>query len=84
MKFSKPFCLALLAMFCAVVACVTVNIYFPAEKVESVAGEIVHDIRGPAGGEKNKPVKDGNSSLLRGTFLALSPSVVWAEEATTS
>ncbi|MGD8953697.1 MAG: hypothetical protein PVI45_04925, partial [Desulfobacterales bacterium] len=28
-------------------ACVTINIYFPAEKVESVAGEIVEDIRGP-------------------------------------
>ena len=26
---------------------VTINIYFPAEKVESVAGEIVDDIRGP-------------------------------------
>ena len=29
----------------AVFACVTINIYFPAEKVESVAGEIVSEIR---------------------------------------
>ena len=28
-------------------ACVTINIYFPAEKVETVAGEIVEEIRGP-------------------------------------
>ena len=29
-----------------VFACVTINIYFPAEKVETVAGEIVEEIRG--------------------------------------
>ena len=68
---------------CAVVACVTINIYFPAEKVESVAGEIVNEIRGTGGGVKKKPVKDGSSSLLHDTFLALSPSLAWAEEATT-
>ena len=33
---------ALLLIF----ACVTINIYFPAEKVETVAGEIVEEIRG--------------------------------------
>ena len=34
-------------------ACVTINIYFPAEKVESAAEDIVNDIRG------NKPVERG-------------------------
>ncbi len=33
---------------CLIIACVTINIYFPAEKVESTAKEIVDDIRGPA------------------------------------
>ena len=35
----------------ALAACVTINIYFPAEKVESVAGEIVNDIRGDESNE---------------------------------
>jgi hypothetical protein len=39
-------------------ACVTINIYFPAEKVETVAGEIVEDIRGP---ESEKEKKDENA-----------------------
>ena len=82
MTFSKPFYLALLGMVCAIVACVTINIYFPAEKVESVAGEIVNEIRGTGSGEKKKPVKDGSSSLIHDTYLALSPSMAWADEAT--
>lgn len=75
-------CLSLVA------ACVTINIYFPAEKVESVAGEIVNDIRGLKPGEEGKPVpqKKDQSFLRRTTRLALmgiSPSPATAEEATT-
>lgn len=61
-----------------VVACVTINIYFPAEKVESVAGEIVRDIRTP-----DKPLKDDKTSLLRNLISHLQPGRAWAEEATT-
>ena len=60
------------------VACVTINIYFPAEKVESVAGEIVRDIRG-----QDKPLKDDKTSLLRSLVPDLRPSLAWADEATT-
>ena len=66
-----------------VFACVTVNIYFPAEKVESVAGEIVNDIRGQKGGEEEKSQESDKSSLSQQIFQALSPSSAWAEEATT-
>jgi hypothetical protein len=68
--------LASLSLF----ACVTINIYFPAEKVESVAGEIVNDIRGGKT-EKKTPDKD-KSSLIRKTFLALAGTVAWAEDVT--
>ena len=63
-------------------ACVTINIYFPAEKVESVAGDIVNDIRG------KKPDQKGHQSKNDGAFLpkiriALSFSSAWAEDVTT-
>ena len=63
-------------------ACVTINIYFPAEKVESVAGDIVKDIRG------NKPAKDdGQTGKQQGGLymvrFAFSPASAWAGEETT-
>ncbi len=63
-------------------ACVTINIYFPAEKVESVAGEIVDDIRG------KKPDQKGGQSKNDGAFLpeiriVLSLSSAWAEDVIT-
>ena len=61
-------------------ACVTINIYFPAEKVESVAGEIVKDIRGQ---DKEKPVKDDKTSFWRNMLSCLEPSMAWAQDATT-
>jgi uncharacterized protein YdbL (DUF1318 family) len=64
-------------------ACVTINIYFPAEKVESVAGEIVKDVRGQKADEKETPPKGGKSSLFQRSLLALAPAMVWAQEATT-
>jgi hypothetical protein len=70
-------------VFLYILACVTINIYFPAEKVESVAGEIVNDIRGPKEGEKEQSPSGDKSSMLRETLIALSPSSAWAEEVTT-
>ena len=59
-------------------ACVTINIYFPAEKVESVAGDIVKDIRG-----QDKPDKGDKTSLWRNMLFCLQTNAAWAEEATT-
>ena len=69
---------AMIALF----ACVTINIYFPAEKVESVAGEIVNDIRG------KKPDQKENQSKNDGVFLpeiriSLALSSAWAQDVTT-
>jgi len=61
-----------------IVACVTINIYFPAEKVESVAGEIVRDIR-----SQDKPLKEDKTSFLRSLVPDLQPSPAWADDATT-
>ena len=78
----KPVWVLVLCMVILIFACVTINIYFPAEKVESVAGDIVNDIRGPRSGEEEKPQGKDKSSLLLKTMLALAPSPVWAQEAT--
>ncbi len=66
---------AMIALF----ACVTINIYFPAEKVESVAGDIVNDIRG------KKPEQKGGQSKNDDAFLpeiriVLSLSSAWAQD----
>ncbi|MDD2391266.1 MAG: DUF1318 domain-containing protein [Desulfobacterales bacterium] len=62
-------------------ACVTINIYFPAEKVESVAGDIVDDIRG-----QKVPQNDKQSKKDEGFFsdikFALFSSNAWADEVT--
>ena len=62
-----------------VLACVTVNIYFPAEKVESVAGEIVDEIRSNETEGQGEPLKNEQTSLLQ---KALPCSIAWAEEET--
>jgi uncharacterized protein YdbL (DUF1318 family) len=70
-----------IVLFCLlgfVVACVTINIYFPAEKVESVADEIVKDVRGSG----ETPSKGDKTSLWRLRLLALLDSSAWAEDAT--
>ena len=61
-------------------ACVTINIYFSAEKVEAVAGKIVHEIRGEKEENETEP-KDGKQSAL--TFIIariLSPSTAFAQD----
>lgn len=63
-------------------ACVTINIYFPAEKVESAAEDIVNDIRGI-----KPPPEKSESSIHQGIgriiMLAVSPASAWAGEETT-
>jgi hypothetical protein len=67
-----------------VLACVTINIYFPAEKVESVAGEIVSEIRGQESEEnKDESKKNDKSSSLRQSLFAFWCSTAWADEITT-
>jgi uncharacterized protein YdbL (DUF1318 family) len=64
-------------------ACVTINIYFPAEKVESVAGEIVDDIRGQKTAPQTAPEKKDQSKLERRPLLASLMPTARAEEVTT-
>ena len=71
-----------LASLLSILACVTINIYFPTEKVESVAGEIVNEVRGQKEGAKQPPAKGDGASLFRDILLALSPSPAWAQDAT--
>jgi len=86
-----PWAAIVVASLC-LVTCVTINIYFPAEKVESVAGEIVGDVRGrdAKDEEKSKEKKEDEkgekkqeSSLLRGFLPGLGASLAWADEVTT-
>ena len=67
--FRKPVWMTLMLFSLMVFACVTINIYFPAEQVESVAGEIVDEIRGqkPSG---EKSLKNEKSNLFNKTFFA--------------
>ena len=53
-------------------ACVTVNIYFPAEQVESIAGEIVNDIRGEEGLDEQTSLRQTNPSFLQRAETELS------------
>jgi len=74
----KSLWMVILSFSLLVFSCVTINIYFPAEKVESVAGEIVDEIR------NRKPAKKDNQkdSFLQSIKLALLPSVSWAQVVT--
>jgi uncharacterized protein YdbL (DUF1318 family) len=81
MKFTRRKFFPVTLFFClALGACVTINIYFPAEEVEAMAGEIVHDIRGNE--EIEKPSGKDQSFLWESIFFAFSPASAWAEEAT--
>lgn len=63
-------------------ACVTINIYFPAEKVETVAGEIVQDIRGPQEEQTPETPEKQKDSRLRKTMLAWWQNKAWAQDVT--
>ena len=72
--------LFLVGIILSVFACVTINIYFPAEKVESVAGEIVDEIRGREQGS-DKPSSDSSlNNVFERIRMALAPSQAWAQD----
>jgi len=79
-RWRKSFRALIFGIMIFTAACVTINIYFPAEKVESVAGEIVKDIRGQ---EKDKQEKGDKTSFWRTMLPGLQVNSAWAEEATT-
>jgi uncharacterized protein len=77
-SYRRPVWMTLMFFSLMIFACVTINIYFPAEQVESVAGEIVDEIRGQKPG-------DIKSNLLNRTFFAFfAPVAVAAEPLTVS
>ena len=78
--FRKIFWVTALFFSLIIFACVTINLYFPAEKVESVAGEIVNEIRGGESDVKGNSSEMEKNSLLHKTFMALSVSIACADE----
>ena len=83
-RLKSPFYAAIMATAVFFFACVTINIYFPAEKVESIAGEIVKDIRGPEKAkEKDRDSNHRQNHFLKGIKGAFLPSLCWAEDITT-
>jgi hypothetical protein len=65
---------------CMVAACVTINIYFPAEEVRSAADRIVHEVWGESDSQtapsKPEPSSEvGPTSLLN---MLVGPSTAWA------
>ncbi|MFP4071861.1 MAG: DUF1318 domain-containing protein [Desulfovibrionales bacterium] len=66
-----------LAVMVMATACVTVNIYFPAAKVERTADQIVDDVYG----QDNSGAKDQSSLLMR-MAQWLGPRSVYAQDAT--
>ena len=72
---NKTYLITTLGLF-FLLGCVTVNIYFPAEKVESVADQIVNDVRGDQDSELEE---DTQSRRRGGKFLALLVSPAWAQ-----
>jgi len=66
-------------------ACVTINIYFPAEKVEAVAGEIVQEVRGlQPEKDTDAPPKNKSSSVHRPMRVASLVATAWAAEDVTT
>ena len=75
----KSLWIVILSFSLLVFSCVTINIYFPAEKVESVAGEIVDEIRDRKPGEKDSRLNDLKKSFAQAIRSALWPSSAWAQ-----
>ena len=63
-------------------ACVTINIYFPAEKVESVADKIVHEIRGKTPPQGAPAKTGGKHSGIEKALQIFSTAVAQAAEVT--
>ncbi len=80
----------LLAALAVIMGCVTVNIYFPAAKVEKTAEKIVDEVyqpktEPPPPEEKGKPQSLNEGAVRAGLALLewLGPAPAFAEEATT-
>ena len=73
----------MMCMMVFVLACVTVNIYFPAEQVETMAGEIVDEIRGQEGAEEQTFLMNTEPPFVQRALLLVSPSNAWAQDAIT-
>jgi uncharacterized protein len=80
--FQKPVWMAAAFGMIALFACVTINIYFPAEKVGSAAQDIVNDIRGEKPPQKENQSKNHEKFSLNIRFALFSASA-WAEDVTT-
>ncbi|MBW2570861.1 MAG: DUF1318 domain-containing protein [Deltaproteobacteria bacterium] len=81
-KFQKLLWTTAVVMAAMLGACVTINIYFPAEKVESVAGDIVNDIRGQEPSQKDNQSKNHKGLSIQIKF-ALGTASAWAGDVTT-
>ncbi|MEJ2656033.1 MAG: DUF1318 domain-containing protein [Desulfobacterales bacterium] len=79
--FQKPVWMAAAFAMIALFACVTINIYFPAEKVKSAAGDIVNDIRGKKPDQKENQSKN-DDAFLPEIRIAVSLSSAWADDVT--
>lgn len=78
----KTFWITALLFSLILFACVTINIYFPAEKVESVAEEIVDEIRGQkTNGDQSRLKRNG--FLFTNAIAAFACPRVWASDALT-
>ena len=75
----RPVWMTLMLFSLMIFACVTINIYFPAEQVETVAGEIVDEIRGQQPGD-TKPLNNQKSNLFNRTLFAFSVPLARAAE----
>ncbi|MDK2847319.1 MAG: hypothetical protein PWP34_672 [Desulfuromonadales bacterium] len=69
------------AVFSLVAACVTINIYFPAEEVRSAADRIVNEVWGEGDAQTppsqpEAPAETGPTSLLQ----LIGPSAAWAAD----
>ncbi|MFO7784503.1 MAG: DUF1318 domain-containing protein [Thermodesulfobacteriota bacterium] len=71
-----------LVLLCTLLACVTINIYFPAEKVETVAQDIVDDVRGREGAKDAPSEIEEKESFFQLIRICLSPGIAWAQDAT--
>ena len=81
-RFTKTGWMSCMVLSLCLFACVTINIYFPSEKVESVATGIVDDVRGRTSEDAGDQNDGQEQSFLDTIKYAFSPASAWADEAT--
>lgn len=66
---------------CALLSCVTINIYFPAEEVRNAADRIVNEVWGERNGQPAEPQPEAKSAPDVGSWLRLlGPATVYAAQ----